>query len=361
MARTTPARERERAAREWSRWLHWFRPPRRLRFTRTGLMLTGVIGALGFAALNTGNNLLYLVLGALLGLIMVSGWLSEQMLRHNQIHRRLPRAAVAGEPLRLTYEVTNHKRRLPTLSVELREAQFGEAAYLPSAWPGKTGQARANILPPKRGVYALSRIIVSTSFPFGLFIKERDLELHGYLTIWPRTDRAVRTPRVAGELARRTGDNTARTAGLGRGDYRGLRSYVPGDDPRDVHWRSSARLRQPVVREFERDASESMWVCLDLRAPSDDRAEEAVEIAAALVARAIREGHRVGFASNDTLIEPGSGPGQLEHVCDALARARFRRDAPPLVQPASGEDCVLVTATGRAVGSYADTFAAGEE
>ncbi|HSL70011.1 MAG TPA: hypothetical protein VK864_07190, partial [Longimicrobiales bacterium] len=79
----------------------WLRPPRRLRFTRSGGLLTAAIIALGFATLNTGNNLLYLVLGGLLGLIMLSGWLSEQVLRGIQVRRRLPRAATAREPARV--------------------------------------------------------------------------------------------------------------------------------------------------------------------------------------------------------------------------------------------------------------------
>jgi len=359
MTRPAPDRSRARTARVSAKLKEWFRPPRRLRITRGGALLTGAIVALGFAALNTGNNLLYLVLGALLGLIMVSGWLSEQMLRRNQIERRVPRAATAGEPLRLAYQITNHKRRLPTVSIELREAAFNEAAYLQSAWPGRSGVARTTVTVRRRGVYPLSRIVLSTAFPFGLFIKERDIEVRGYLVVWPRTDRIVRRPRLAGEPARRTGENAAVTAGSGRGDYRGLRGYVPGDDPRDVHWRSTARLGQPMVREYEREAAQALWVCLDVRVPADDRAEEAVEIAAALVTRAIGEGQRVGFASNETVIDLGSGPGQLERVLDALARVRFRTDAPPLVLPASSEECVLVTSAPTRSVTCADLFEAG--
>ena len=70
-----------------------FRVRRRLRYTRGGVLFT--VGALtvGFAAVNTGNNLLYLLLGAVLGFIALSGWLSEQALRGLEVRRVVPEAS----------------------------------------------------------------------------------------------------------------------------------------------------------------------------------------------------------------------------------------------------------------------------
>lgn len=331
------------------------RPPRRLRFTRAGGLLTAAIVALGLATLNTGNNLLYLVLGALLGLIMVSGWLSEQVLRGVFLRRKVPRAMTAGVPGRLTYEITNLKRRLPTLALEIREQGLEVPAYLPAAWPGNTATTRAEVVFARRGVYSLSRITVSTSFPFGLFIKERDVRITGTVVVWPRTDVPVRRPVHGGERVRRMAMNAASHAGPGRGDYRSLRAYRPGDDPRDVNWRASARTPLPVVKEYERDSSETLWVCLDLRAEPGAVAERAIDLAASLVARAIRENERVGLATHDVVVDPGTGPGQLERVLDVLARVRFSSTAPALDPPANPANCVLVTARFRDE-RFADVF-----
>jgi uncharacterized protein (DUF58 family) len=334
----------------------WLRPPRRLRFTRAGTLLTVAIIALGFATLNTGNNLLYLVLGGLLGLIMVSGWLSEQVLRGIMVKRRLPHAAVAGNPVSIVYEVTNLKRRFPSLALELREERFPDGAFLSAAWPGKVGLARGEYTVKRRGVLRFSRLIVRTGFPFGLFVKERDLRMPGTLVVWPRSDRTVREPLRAGERVRRIGTTAAMGVAIGRGEYRSLRGFLPGDDPRDVHWRSTARTGVPVVREYERDSSDTLWICLELRAIDGDAAEAAVEIAASLAARAERENERFGLATNDAVIDPGSGPGQMESVLDMLARARFRMDAPPLSPPTDPGQCVLVTAARQRDPLYADHF-----
>ena len=336
----------------------WLRPPRRLRFTRSGGLLTAAVIALGFATLNTGNNLLYLVLGGLLGLIMLSGWLSEQVLRGIQVRRRLPRAATAGEPTRIGYEITNLKSRFPILALEFVEPGLAQNAFLAAVWPGKLAVARADLIFLRRGVYRLNQVTVRTTFPFGLFVKERDLSVPGTLVVWPRADRPVRPALRAGERVRRFGI-TAPLAGSGRGEYRSLRPYQPGDDPRDVHWRSTARLREPVVREYERDASDTLWLCLDLRAPADEAAEILIEIGASLAARASARGERFGLATNDVVIDPGSGPGQLEAVLDAFARARFRQDAPVLAAPTGPAQCVLIAA-GRPDRDYGDHFTAAD-
>src|SRR5690606_18873698 len=143
----------------------------------------------------------------------------------------------------------------------------------------------------RRGIYPLRTLTISTSFPFGLFFKERDVELPGELVIWPRHDLALRAPAPGAGRSRALGVALARAMGT-RGDYRGLRPYRPGDDPKDIHWRTSARLQAPVVREYDRDTSESLWICLDLAGDPGDEAERLVEVAASLAALAEAEGKR---------------------------------------------------------------------
>ena len=341
----------------WAELREWLRPPRRLRFTRAGAFFTIGVIALGFATLNTGNNLLYLLLGALLGLIVVSGWLSEQAIQRIRMVRRAPHG-VAGEPMTINYEVHNGKRRLPTVALELREADADITGFVPIIAPGKSAIARVQVTFTKRGVYRLHRFTLSTTFPFGLFVKERDVVFPGSIVVWPRSDRRVREARKGGVRMRRSGAEQASIAIGGRGDYRSLRPYQSGDDPRDVHWRSTARFPEPVVREYERDAAETLWLALDLRTSETEAAESAIETAASLAARATMRGERVALITNDTVIDPGTGGGQLERVLDTLARVRVRADAPALSAPVAQHECVLV-AVQPTPGDWADVFTAG--
>jgi uncharacterized protein (DUF58 family) len=185
------------------------RPPRRLRVLRAGVLLICGTLALGVSALLTGNNLLYLLMGALLGTISLSGWLSERALRNIWLRRTVPRAVTAGTPAHLEYSVRNGKRRLPSHGLELRELLQRHtplrcaAGYVAALEPGGSARVRVELLPERRGVYALEGLVLGTLFPFGLFAKERDVELPGALVVWPRTDRPVRTPRIAAASGRR--------------------------------------------------------------------------------------------------------------------------------------------------------------
>ncbi len=322
----------------------WLKPPRRLRVKRVGWVFIGGTFLVGLAAIPTGNNLLFLLLGAMLGFITVSGWISEQMVRGIAIQRRVPHGATAGQPARITYELTNPKRRLPCFALDVGEAGSTARAFVATIQPGSTVIARAEGTWPRRGVYTLQTVTLATAFPFGLFRKERDLELPGEMIVWPRSDRRVADHQRTGGRPRQ-GTLTPFGAAGTRGEYRGLRDYRSGDDPRDVHWRSTARRGNPVVREYERDAAEALWICLELRAaPDDEQGEISVEVAASLAAAALRRGQPFGLATPDVRVAPGAGPAQLERVLDALARAQFRLDAPRLLPPAPAAECVWARA-----------------
>src|SRR6202453_5417633 len=103
-----------RSDRWWSAWGRSLRPPRRLKFTREGKFFVGITLGVGFAAINTANNLLYLLLGMLLALIVVSGIMSELSLRDLTVVRRLPLRAQVGRAHLVEIEVFNHKSRVPS-------------------------------------------------------------------------------------------------------------------------------------------------------------------------------------------------------------------------------------------------------
>ena len=338
----------------WRKLRAW----RRISFTLGGLVFTLGALAVGFAAMNTGNNLLYLVLGSMLGFITVSGWLSEQAISGLHIERRIPSAITVGQPMRLAYRVRNLKKRLPSLAVEILEEGLPESAFLAHVPAGGTADARSTNSFVRRGIYPLGTVTLSTAFPFGMFLKQRDIHIPGEVVVWPRSNRPVRAPSSGGGRVPRLGVSARGAAGT-MGEYRSLRPYRPGDDPRDIHWRSSARLREPVIREYERDGAETRWICLDTRAEPTDAAEVAVEVAASLVARAIAEARPVALAAGDVVLEPGEGPGQLGRVLDVLARVDFSPTNPAPAPPVDPASCILVCVEGSS--GFGDVLAVGKD
>src|SRR3954467_3879925 len=103
------------------RFRRWLRPPRRLQFTREGKYFVGITIGVGFAAINTGNNLLYLLLGMMLSLIIASGVLSELSLRDLEVTRQPPANLHARRPFLMGIGLKNHKRRLPSFSIEVED------------------------------------------------------------------------------------------------------------------------------------------------------------------------------------------------------------------------------------------------
>jgi uncharacterized protein (DUF58 family) len=335
------------------------RMTRRLRVHRSGWVVCGSSLVLGVAAIATGNNLLFLMLGGMLGLIALSGWMSERSLRHVEVSRRVPVGVFVGQPALIVYEVARPRGRTPSFALEISEAGLAERAFVPLLEARGTARPRLAHTFAVRGVHQLDRIVLSTGFPFGLFSKERDIREEGEVVVWPRVDRVVRELRSGGTRHPRSASAWALAPGA-RGEFRGLREYRPGDDPRDVHWRSSARRVSPVVREYERDGGDTLWLCLDLRARPGARAELTCEIAAALAARAHSRGQVFGLVTANARVPLGSGAGQLERVLDVLARARFRLDAPAVQPPGDGVGAVLITALEAGAGEWADVYSAVE-
>ncbi len=326
----------------WRRLRAW----RRISFTTGGTLFCVGAVAVGAAAATTGNNLLYLLLGSMLGLIALSGWLSERTLRALVIERRLPRAVTVGKHVRIGYQVHNHKRRFPTLAVHLFEPGLSQGAFIARLDAGESTTVRSENVFVRRGVHHLEVLTLSTTFPFGLFKKERDVPLAGELVIWPRTNQPVRIPSPPGGRRQAQVETAMASAAGTRGEYRALHEYRVGDDPRDIHWRVSAHRGKPVVREYEQDAAEALWICLETRGTPGERAEAAVEMAASLASKAYHTGKRFGLSTPYGIVDAGAGAGQLERVLDALARVDFSPDERPVQAPDDPARCVLISITG---------------
>jgi uncharacterized protein (DUF58 family) len=244
-----------------------FRSHRRLKFTREGKFFIGITFGVGFAAMNTANNLLYLMLGMLLALIIVSGVMSELSLRDLTVVRRLPLRAQVGRAHLVEIEVFNHKKRVPSYAIEVEDLRAGQPAdkrcFFLKISPKSAQVAAYRRTPPKRGRDVHVGFRIATRFPFGLFEKSREIASSGELVIYPAVD-AVRLPASA------NGKTMGGDGSLGRGDgdeFLGLKVMRTGEDPRDIHWRKSAAAGQLVLRERAREARPEVKLSLDVLRP----------------------------------------------------------------------------------------------
>ncbi|MET0344416.1 MAG: DUF58 domain-containing protein [Polyangiales bacterium] len=288
---------------------------RRLKFTREGKLFVFVTFGLGFAAVNTGTNLMYLMFGFMLSLIILSGVLSEHALRKVHIERRLPTRAFAGEPMLVEVEVTNQKQRLVSYSIEVSDQALGATndrrCYFLKVPPGGSQTASYRRTAPVRGVLRFRGFRLSTRFPFALFEKWRELDGDGELLVYP----ALLTYAFVEGAAYEEGDQAGSSKGRGT-ETRELREYRAGDEQRAIHWRRTAAIGKPVVREFEREAATVLSIRLDNRRPSDAPPgwdtgfEQNVSRAAYVAERALARGYSVEIcaAGSRSALLPGGSP-----------------------------------------------------
>lgn len=307
----------------WQRLAPYLRPPRTLKTTRVGRTYLVLTLGIGLGALNTGNNLLYLVLGFLLGIIVMSGVLSERVISGLRIRRLVPDGAFAGEPFALRYEVTRAQGRSFALKLSEAGAALEGWAWVPVVTAGHPAVVRADMVAARRGPLRLGQLRVTTSFPLGLFEKSRLLAVEDLLVVYPRRGFACVPPASAeGRQSSEAGSPRRRD---GTGDLLGLRELAPGEDARRVHWKKSAAVGKLLKVEREREDKRQYTLRVDPLAPQAEL-DRACEETAAVTQLLLSDGHEVGLVSGKRRLRPGAGPGQEKRVLSALAWAGFEEE-----------------------------------
>ena len=246
------------------------RPRRGIRITREGRYFIGLSFGVGLAAVNTGNNLLYLLLGILLALILTSGILSEIALGGLEVRRRLPRRAQVGKPHLVEIEVHNRKKWIPSYAIEVEDIRKNQPAdkrcFFLKVSPKATQVAAYRRTPQKRGREFHIAFRIATRFPFGLFEKARILPVSETQIVYPATSPWT-DPRAHSEMIKEQPRTPKPTRGIE--DWVALRPMREGDDPRWIDWKKTASRGETVVRQFMGSEQPMIMVMLDDILPRD--------------------------------------------------------------------------------------------
>jgi uncharacterized protein (DUF58 family) len=250
-----------------SRIARRFRPPRRLRITREGKAFLVVTLGVGAAAINTGNNLLYLALSVNLSLIVLSGILSELTLRRVSLAVRPASEAFAGREAFLAVSCCAAGARFPGLSLRASLRIPGETVTVrfPDFPPGGTATRVVPFHPIRRGRVGTISAATYTRFPFSLFEKSADREIGTELVVYP-----VPAPSGGWDPGspESSPEETPHRAGRTGAFPRGAREHLPADPVRDIHWKASARAGRWMVKEREGESARAV----DLRVAVPSRA-----------------------------------------------------------------------------------------
>ncbi len=338
--------------------------------TRAGALYAVVVLLIGVAALNTGNNLLYIVVAAMLAAIAVSGFASSICLYGLELDLKIPDHIFAGTEIPATVSVRNPRRWVPSLSVsavpiekdkqrnrwrwvattfpvppwrpperqwlqlpdrKLRRITVGEpsgvfhqSAYFPLIPPKAQLQAEVKLTFRRRGRYQ-ERFSLSTRFPFAFLVKTRRVALAREVLVYPELTNSEEVVELLPVLS---GKLEAYLRGRGADLYR-IREYLPEDSARHVDWKATAKSGSLKVREFAREDERRLRLVFDNPAPGllpPHAYERMVSLATSLAWRLTQEhvflsfvsqeyegiGDIYGFLHSMASISPKSGQSLLE-------------------------------------------------
>ncbi len=322
-------------------------------FTREGKYFIGITIGVGFAAIHTGNNRLYLLLGMVVSLIIASGSVCEFSLRQLKVTRQPPVHIHARRPFLMGIGLQNGKRRLPSFSIEVEDLLDGQPldkkCYFLKLPPGRLQHTSYRHTFTRRGRYRYSALRISTKFPFALFRKMRTIKIENEVIVYPQL---VPVRRLGPVLKDLLGEVHIDRAGR-RGEFAGLREYRDGDDTRDVHWPSTARRGRTMVREFQDESMRRVALYLDNGLPGGAQADEvaseglerAISLCASLAADYLSRDYAVRLVTRSNELPWLRGKQQLPQVLHALALLPAVDEETPFVSLPSGQP-VLITRRG---------------
>jgi hypothetical protein len=254
-------------------------PPRHLRTTLLGKWVIGVTILLGVAAINTGNNLLYLVLGILFGLISASGVLSEQTIRQVEVIPYLPFYIHAKTPWRLKVKVISEKKNRSYL-LEIRFLSENRDLLGKIFLPYLSGKEVVEEMVsmegiPQRGILKLKYIEFATRFPFQFYEKIRRVPANLQVPVAPYPSPFPLPPPKGGEGGGK-GNQDGEEKG-GEGEFLGLKEWAPSDPPSRIYWRRYYPPYPLLTKEFGKKETEGRYRIILYQGEDEEAWEKALE------------------------------------------------------------------------------------
>jgi uncharacterized protein (DUF58 family) len=304
---------------------------RRLPPTREGWWFLLATLFVGGVAIDAGINLFFLTFG-MMACLLVANWVMSTLgLGGLGVRRILPPVIHAGTPYLMGISLENRKRRLPSFSIEVEDLVEGrpidKRCYFLKLPAGRTQETSYRHTLARRGRHKLSGFRLATKFPFGLMARAREVPDAAEMVVYPAL---AELPAVVLRGLPSPPAPARNKAPSRHGELAGLRAFRVGDDPRGIHWRSSARRGMLIVREHEDDEGHEATIVFDNDARAGAEAFElAVSRTAALCVELARRGLAVGLCTRGGEVPPSVGPAHLGRLLGLLAFIAPEAGPPP--------------------------------
>ena len=355
----------------------------RMLLPREGIVYLGIMIVIAVAALTGGNpdtgNMLLLIFGMMAGPFVFNGWVVMGMLSRVSVSRHLPTSVSAETFFSVEVRLKNEKRLLASRLVEVRDviqgkkvSNEGKVVFV-RVLPGEQRSAHYDVCISRRGLYQFGPMRLSSRFPLGIGERGHAVSNSDQVIVHPKIGRLLPAwKRRQQELAETVSRENARQ-GLFEDEFHGIREYRSGDNPRSIHWRSSARHGHFMVKEHEQHREADLIVLLDLYSAPDfteELQERAISLAATICVEQTRRsssGHyRIMIAGKDLQNVECSGSGRFRDealkelaICEASPKAQLAAMLLAVCQSnlAPNSRFVLITPRTEAARLLADSIA----
>jgi uncharacterized protein (DUF58 family) len=285
-----------------------------LRITKAGAIYIGVTLLLGFAAVNTGNNLLFLLVAALLAFMSVSGVSGWQNIKGLQVSIEFPDEIYAGQETFVTVRLENRKRYLSSFLLNLTLPGSGEVSFFMLPRNGDDTDI-LSLSFPRRGDQEVAWAQVSSTFPVNFFVRRTGVAVNGHCVVFPRPLPCAMAEPGSG---RRSGGRESSRRKGNEGDLLRISDYTGAEPIKLIHWRLSARSDGLKVKELSGPVQEPVLIDPHLLSGTT---EERLSRAAWLVNRLIRDRQvPVGLRLGERVIAPGTSRQHRMRLLTELGR-----------------------------------------
>jgi uncharacterized protein (DUF58 family) len=292
---------------------------------------------MGVGASNTGNNLVFMVVSALLGLMGISGFFGRRNIHAVDVELEFPAEVFAKIPFPLKIRLVNHKTFLHASLIRVRvegadtgteagadvgaeieaKAKAGAATLFPFVEAGAGAVKYADFTFPVRGRQSVETVTVSSVFPFNFFTRYRTLKLNvrQEVVVFPTPGKCA----LAGVFERRSaarGETTSARTGFDA-ETLSIRPYREGDPLKYISWKATAKTGRLMTREMASSASEPVIIDFEKTGVAD--VEERLSCIAYAVIKMIGKNVPVGFKMGQRFFKPDTSPRHKTAILTELA------------------------------------------
>jgi uncharacterized protein (DUF58 family) len=322
-------------------------------------------------------NLILLVFTLTAGPFFASIYGGRSMLRRLSVTRRVPSYVFSGDPLTIDYTLENNRRWHAALAVFLEDSlspadrtnasssSLTPLAFFSRVAAGEPSRIRWQGTGPERGKYLFRYLDLGTRSPFGIVEHRATLAIPDQILVYPKIGHLTRRWFLVQRMATESRRGQRHDRSAQQIEYHGLRDYRSGDSPRWIHWRTSARRNELMVKEFEEQNEQDLAILVDpwlprTKATAEQRLaiEEVVSFAATLCLETCQhQGRRLVLGWTGPASGVRQGPASVKLLHELLEQLAVMRsvtegglaDLLDVLPPAVLREALLVVVSTRPI------------